>query len=333
MTGLTEHDLTVDARLLYHEATARGVHVTILGNHTFLMRKQGVQWYVHGSRTSLQSSIGYTVSKKKHVTKAILAQEHVPTANWVTIKTADDLDQLTRLTFPLVVKPSNGKGGRHVVVGVSTPEEVARLYERFEPKIDKEEGIFLLAEEMLCGHEYRILCVDYTFVGATYRKPAHVVGDGYSSIQALVEAKNAHPWRGAGHAQPLTRLSIDDTVQAVLHAQGYTVTTVPAEGVEVYLRRTANLSMGGEPWNVTHQMCAENIALCEHIARVCDLNTIGIDLMCSSLSLPIQQQPRAGVIEINSAPALRMHHFPVHGDSINAAGKILDMVLTHLGLA
>ena len=332
MAGLTRSDLTVTVRLLYDEAKKRGVHTTILGNLTLLMRTQTAQWYIHGSRTSLQSSVGYTISKRKHVTKAVLVDTNVPTANYVTIKTAQDLDKLDGLAFPIVVKPTNGKGGREVVVGVSSRAEAARIYQQFKPRIDTAEGIFLLAEEMLSGHEYRIICVDYTFVGAAYRQPAHVIGDGRSSIVDLVAAKNAHPWRGQGHAQPLTTLTIDSTVHAVLQAQGYAVTSVPAAGVEVRLRQTANLSTGGEPWNVTDDVCEENIALFEHIARVCDLNTIGIDVMCTSLSTPIRQQPGAGVIEINAAPALRMHHFPMHGEPINVAGKILDMVLTRLHL-
>lgn len=118
----------------------------------------------------------------------------------------------------------------------------------------------------------------------------------------------------------------------MLDAQGYMLTSVPAEGVEVCLQQMANRSTGGEPWNVTDQVCGENIALFKHIAHVCDLNTIGIDVMCSSLRTPIRDQPQAGVIEVNASPGLTTHHFPVRGEPINAAGKILDMVFNRLGL-
>lgn len=330
MAKWTRRDLTVAVRLLYDEAIKRGVDVIIIGRLTLSMRKQDAQWYVHGSRTSLQSSIGYMIAKKKHITKAVLVDKQVPTANYVSIKTARDLDKLARLTFPLVVKPTHGKRGNHVVVGVTSRIAVARIYQQFMPRIDADEGIFLLAEEMLSGHEYRILCVDYTFVAAAYRKPAHVVGDGRSSIQDLITAKNAQ--RGPDQAHPLTKLTIDGTAHDFLYVQGYTMTSVPDRGVEVRLQQMANLSTGGEPWNVTDQVCEENIALFEHIARVCDLNTVGIDVMCTSLSTPIREQPRAGVIEINASPGLVTHHFPVRGEPINAAGKIIDMVLTRLHL-
>ncbi len=330
MARQTAFDLTETTSLLYEEAIKRGIEVTMVGPLTLSMHKQGVGWYVHGSRTSLQSSIGYMIAKKKHIAKAILANKDIPTAKHVLIKTAQDLDKLTHLAFPIVVKPTHGKGGRDVMVGVPSREEAAQIYQQFEPRIDEEEGIFLLAEEMLSGQEYRILCVDYTFVAAAYRKPAHIIGDGYSSIQELVEASNAQ--RGPGQANPLTNLMVDRRAHQVLRAQGYTMTSVPAKGLEVRLQQIANLSTGGEPWNVTDQVCKENIALFEHIAHVCDLNTIGIDVMCTSLSTPIRKQPQAGVIEINASPGLRTHHFPVHGEPINVAGKILDMVLTRLGL-
>lgn len=191
MANITRRDLTVTARLMYDEAVKKGVEVTIIGPLTLSMQRQGLQWYVHGSRTSLQSSIGHTISKKKHITKGILVSKDVPTANYVLIRSAKDLPKLARLAFPIVVKPTHGKKGRDVRVGVASREHVAQLYQQFEPRIDEEEGIFLLAEEMLAGHEYRILCVDHAFVAAAYRKPAHVIGDGRSSIHDLVAAKNA----------------------------------------------------------------------------------------------------------------------------------------------
>lgn len=330
MDKWTRCDLTATVGLIYDEAIQRGVDVTICDRLTLLMRKWDVQWLVHGSSTSLQSAIGYMIAKKKHLTKAILVDRKVPTADYVLLRTVQDLDKLDCIDFPIVMKPTHGKSGNHVVVGVASRDAATRIYNQFAPRIDLEEGIFLLAEELLSGHEYRILCVGFTFIAAAYRYPAHVTGDGRSSIQDLVNAKNAQ--RGSDSLQPLNKLTIDCSVHDFLQAHGWTVSSVPALGEEVRLRQIANLSTGGEPWNVTSQVCDDNIALFEQIARDCDLNTIGIDVMCDSLAMPLRQQPQAGVIEINASPGLSTHHFPVRGEPINAAGKIMDMVLTQLQL-
>ena len=112
-----------------------------------------------------------------------------------------------------------------------------------------------------------------------------------------------------------------------LHELSFTLETVLPEGSEVALRKTANLSTGGEAWDVTDSVSPENQALFEKIARACDLNTIGIDMMCQSLETPIIDQPHAGVIEVNASPGLRMHHFPMQGTPRNVAQSILKKVM------
>jgi cyanophycin synthetase len=179
----------------------------------------------------------------------------------------------------------------------------------------------------LQGTEYRVVCVDYQFVAAAFRKPAHVVGDGQHSIEELVAEKNQHPWRGKGHINNLSLIEIDELVVSYLQNQGYEPSSVPATGVEVALRKTANLSTGGEAWDVTDTVGPENKALFESIARACDLNVCGIDIMCSSLSEPITQQAQAGVIEVNASPGLRMHHYPIQGTPRDVAGIILKSLL------
>jgi len=115
-------------------------------------------------------------------------------------------------------------------------------------------------------------------------------------------------------------------VLTYLKEQAYGLDSIPAEGIEVYLRKTANLSSGGEAWDVTDEVCQENRNLFEKIAKVCDLNTLGIDMMCQTLKSPIEFQENAGVIEINGSPGLRMHHYPLQGKPRNIAAIILDMV-------
>jgi cyanophycin synthetase len=188
----------------------------------------------------------------------------------------------------------------------------------------------MLFEEMLRGTEYRVVCIDYTLQAVAFRKPAHVIGDGTHTIQQLIDEKNRHPWRGEGHENNLTKIIVDETVHNVLAEQQLTLDAVPTQDREVLLRKTANLSTGGEAWDVTDQVCAENKFLFEKIARVCDLSIVGIDVMCESLSTPIEQQSHAGVIEVNASPGLRMHHYPIQGKARNVAQTILESTLHHL---
>ena len=323
--------LSISARLLYEEATQRGIECSLFpDDHLLQMSKNGKSWYTAGSRTSLQSSVGKTIADYKHLTKYVMEKNHVPTAPFTVVENMEQIDRVNQLRFPVVGKPTVGNQGKGVVVGIQNFEE-ARAYaqDQFTNYL-KRELEYVLFEELLVGEEYRILCIDYKFVAAAYRKPAHVVGNGTNTIQELIDQKNLHPWRGTGHESPLTMIIVDELVLRFLSEQSLNLENIPAHGQEVLLRKTANLSTGGEAWNVTDQVVPENRTLFEQIAKACDLNTTGIDVKCTSLSVPLQAQQRAGIVEVNTSPGLRMHHFPIQGEPVNAAGKILDMVMNHL---
>lgn len=316
--------LNMSSQLMYEAAQELGIQCHVFeDNDTILMQKDGKTWYTRGSRTSLQSSVGKSIADNKFLAKMVLNYHQLPTAKAERIAKIIDLPKLKNLHFPIALKPIAGRYGMGVRVGITSYEEAEQLY-RTEGYADS------IAEEMLTGTEYRILCVDYRFVAATYRQPAHVVGDGLHNISELVEQKNAHPWRGMGHHSPLTKILIDDMVKEYLAEQQVTVDQVPAKDQVVWLRKTANLSTGGEAWDVTDEVCEENKSLFAKIARACDLNVIGIDIMCQTLTTPITDQPKAGVIEVNASPGLRMHHFPMKGTPRAVAKTILEFVLVHL---
>ncbi|TNE52374.1 MAG: hypothetical protein EP343_01020 [Deltaproteobacteria bacterium] len=315
--------IEASTRLLFDEATKRGIACELLGDpHTILMNQGEHHWYVRGSRTSFQSSVGKTIADIKLVTKRICRHFNLPTAAFVHVKKAEDLEKVASLQYPLVMKPVDLRHGEGVVVGIPDMEASQRYYSRWNRP-----AIF---EEMLEGREYRVLCIDFQFVAAAWRKPAFVTGDGQHTIEELIAEKNRHPWRGEGHQGYLTRIEVDDLVQEYLTDRGLTLQSVPADGEEVKLRKTGGLSTGGEAWDVTDLVCDENRELFGQIARACDLNTIGIDMMCSSLETPIVGQEKAGIIEVNASPGLRMHHYPMQGTPRNVAGLILDMVERNL---
>ncbi|MGD9129738.1 MAG: ATP-grasp domain-containing protein [Candidatus Woesebacteria bacterium] len=317
--------LDASARIMYQEAQKRGIKCTTFGdNNTILMQKNGKHWYTRGSRTSFQSAIGCVIANLKELTKKILTHFDLPTAKYVVVKNSEEIQNIDKLQFPLVMKPIAGAHGRDVIVGIKDIEEAKKYYQEKPQKV--------LFEEMLEGTEYRIVCVDFKFVAAAFRKAAYVTGDGKKSITQLIDEKNQHPWRKEGHEGNLTKIKIDNLLKGYLKEQNLSLDSIPSKNKEVILRKTANLSTGGEAWNVTNQVSPENKKLFEKIAKACDLNVIGIDMMCQNLNTDITQQNKAGIIEVNKSPGLRMHHYPMKGKPINIAAKILDLVEKQLAL-
>lgn len=329
LTNQTPQDpnlLDASSRLMYEAAEKLGITCTIMPDQqTILMQMGDHQWYSRGSRTSTQSAIGQTIASNKATAKQFLHAYQIPTAQSVLVTQGSELAKLSALRWPVVMKPAKGAHGRGVIVGIQSLAEAESAFNKLaEPA---------LFEEMLSGIEYRIVCVDYQFQAAAYRKAAYVVGDGEHTIAELVTLKNQDPNRQMGHKGKLSTILIDEVVITNLAEQHLAPTTIPAVNQEVQLRKTANLSTGGEAHTVTHLVCPENKALFEKIARIFDLSVIGIDIMCQSLETPISDQPKAGVIEINKSPGLRMHHFPSVGEPIDLAKIILTATINHLKLS
>jgi cyanophycin synthetase len=312
--------LNASSRIIFEEAQKLGITCTTFDdNETILMEYHGKTWYTRGSRSSLQSSVGKTIADNKPITKSVLLHFGLPTAQGIVVGSATDLTNLAKLKFPVVMKPIDERHGKDVHVDIKNLASATKLFTNYGKKV--------LFEEMLQGTEYRIVCINYRFIAAAFRKPAFVVGDGTLTITELVAEKNKHPWRGSGHENNLSLITIDSVVAEYLTEQNLTPDSILEVGREVFLRKTANLSTGGEAWDVTDTVCTENRELFEKIAKACDLNTVGIDIMCGSLETPITAQENAGVIEVNASPGLRMHHFPMQGTPKNIAKIILNMIM------
>lgn len=320
MSGDIWKKLNASSGLMYKEALNRGYECVMFGDReTVLMQRDGKSFYVRGSRTSLQSSVGKTIADYKMLTKRVLQHFDIKTAKYQIVSRGKKLSEDDiQLKYPVVAKPVSSKHGKGVVVWIRTFEELSEVLSWA--------GGQMLVEEMLEGREYRVVCVDFKFVAAACREPAFVVGDGKSTVSELIEEKNAHRWRGKGHKKPLTVIEIDRELVGLVEEMGYELDSVVKEGEKLVLRRVANLSRGGEAHDVTDMVCKENRDLFEKIAKVSDLNTLGIDVMCESVEKPIIDQKKAGVIEVNASPGLRMHHYPMKGEVRDVAGKIFDML-------
>lgn len=218
--------------------------------------------------------------------------------------------------LPLVLKPTDGARGGSVYVGVDSHGEFTEIFDR----IAREHGR-VLVEEFVAGVEHRMLVVGGRVVAATRREPAHVVGNGRSDIAALVRAKNR---KRLASPNPIHRqLKIDRVVTRELARQGLTMDSRPAAGDMVYLRSTSNTHFGGDAIDATGDLRPDEVAMVERAARAFNgLRIAGFDVLL----------PRGGrgaepcIIELNSAPAIAMHHFPWRGNVQDAAGSILDLL-------
>ena len=269
--------------------------------------------------TGASNHIAVGIASDKQLTKTLLDQAGVPVPGGSTVATlAEALRVARRMKGPVVVKPLDANQGKGVTVNCATPEEVERAYD-----FARQYGRRIIVEEHLQGRDYRVLVTGRKVSAASWRRPPHVVGDGVSTVRALVELENANPARGAGHTNILTKIPLDDVALDVLAKQGYDLDAVPPAGAVVELRGNANLSTGGTAEDVTDLLPEETRDICIRAARTIGLDVAGIDIVCQDIALPLREQD-GGIIEVNAAPGIRMHQYPSRGTPRDAGDAIVE---------
>jgi cyanophycin synthetase len=277
---------------------------------------------LQATTTSDTSYVAVKIASDKQLTKTLLADAGVPVPRGDTVSSLDEALEVARwLRAPVTLKPLDGNHGKGVSVNCATPEEVERAY-----AFARKHGRRIIVERHVEGRDYRVLVADGKVVAASWRRPAHVVGDGAHTIAELVEIENRNPARGVGHSNSLTRIALDAHAEDILRGQGYDAATVPAQGVVVQLRGNANLSTGGTAEDVTARVHESTRRLCVRAAKTVGLDVAGIDIVCRDIGEPLAGQGGA-VIEVNAAPGIRMHQRPSEGEAHDAGAAILQGLL------
>jgi cyanophycin synthetase len=304
------------------EAIRRRIPYIRLNRHSLVQLGYGVnQRRVQATIASTTSSIAVELACDKEETKNLLEASEIPVPRGRIIRDEEDMDAaISRIGYPIVLKPINGNHGKGATTNIKTREEAvaaltaAQKYSR---------GV--ICEKFITGRDFRCLVIDNKFVAAALRTPAAVTGNGKSTVQELIDEVNKDPRRGYGHEKVLTSIKVDHFLMGMLEKKGYSLDTVVPEGEELWLKPTANLSTGGTATDVTDYVHPDNIFMCERIARIIGLNICGIDIMAEDLSVPITQNGGA-VLEVNAAPGFRMHLDPTEGLPRNVAANVLDML-------
>ncbi|MET0982951.1 MAG: cyanophycin synthetase, partial [Telluria sp.] len=274
---------------------------------------------LQATATGDTSYVAVKIASDKQLTKALLQEAGVPVPEGATVTTVEEAQRIARrLRAPVTVKPLDGNQGKGVTTRCTTPEEVALAF-----AFAREYGRRIIVERFVEGRDYRVLVAGGRIAAASFRRPAHVVGDGVSTITELVEIENQNPSRGTGHSNILTRLALDAHAEDMLRRQGYSPDAVPGSGTCVELRSNANLSTGGTAEDCTDLLPESTRALCVRAASKIGLDVAGIDIVCQDIAVPLDEQGGA-VIEVNAAPGIRMHQHPSAGAPRDAGEAIIE---------
>lgn len=301
-------------------ATRRGIPWARVNNDSRIRLGTGKAIrHVEATVTDRTSVIAVDLASNKHETKRVLTDVGLPAPHGCVVATREEaMACLDQTATPVVVKPLDSNQGRGVSLNLVNAEQVGEAFD-----LARENSHRVIVEEMFRGNDYRVVVVNGRMVAAAQRIPAHVWGDGVHTIRELIDLANHDPRRGDHHEKPMTKIQADPLVVAILKRHGRTLDDVPAKGTHVLLRDSANLSTGGEARDVTDRVHPTVQRVCERAARVIGLDVCGVDLVLPDIEQPLTV---GGIVEVNAAPGIRMHHFPAEGTARDVGGAIVDML-------
>ncbi|MEM6613240.1 MAG: cyanophycin synthetase [Cyanobacteria bacterium P01_C01_bin.72] len=307
------------------EAEARKIPWMWLSARAMLQLGYGArQKRIQATLSHNTSILGVELACDKEGTKNILGNAGVPVPKGTVIEYLDELDQAISDVggFPIVIKPLDGNHGRGITINVNGDQEAETAYD-LASKASKTRSV--IVEQYYQGNDHRVLVINGKVVAVAERVPAHVIGNGKDTIEELISQTNQDPRRGNGHDNVLTKIVIDQTSQAVLAKQGYSLDSVLPAQETAYLRATANLSTGGIAIDRTDQIHPENVWLAQRVAKIIGLDIAGIDIVTADISRPLRET-KGVIVEVNAAPGFRMHAAPSYGLPRNVGASVLEML-------
>ncbi len=302
------------------EAKKRGIPWRRMGTNSAIQLGYGAnQRQFQATITANTSAIGVDRAANKNATKQLLSKAKIPVAIGDLVTNEIELKEtITKIGYPVVVKPFNGNHGNNITTNITTWEQALDALKTAQIR-----SKYVLVEKYVSGFDFRALVIDGKFIAAAKRIPAHIIGDGKSTIKTLLEIENTNPLRGEGHEKVLTKITFDKDSETLISKLGYTLESIPPKEEVVFLKSTANLSTGATAIDVTDEVHSENKFMLERIAKIIGLDVCGIDIIASDLKSLLRVN--GGVIlEANAAPGFRMHISPSQGKSRNVAAAVVD---------
>jgi len=329
---LAEPGLTVAEGTSYHigafreASTHYGVDLRTLGGRQFEIVRDGeVVGRLNGMLTSLVTRDAVELCANKVRTIAVLSAAGVPVPRQRSFLKAEAEPALafaTKRDFEVVVKPCYGAGGTGVSTAIANAEDFQRAWSHAVDNLPPNREQRIVVESRCPGMDIRAVVVAGQFSCAATRLPAHVIGDGKSTVARLVAAKNALKSRHVEHGR--YPILLNERTTDRLRAAGLSPATVVARGELLALADVNNIHLGGESCEITDFLSPRIRAIAEQAARaVPGLGVVGVDLLVTTLG----DDAEVVVIEMNPRANLSVHHAPYRGTPQNPARDIVRVML------
>jgi cyanophycin synthetase len=307
---------SVSRTLIIAEAERRGWRVDFIGPNEYICQvtdSRGRMEMFLSSRPLRSSANGTAITIHKDVTLAYVQSRGYQVPAYIAFDDAASAHAFLEQHQTIVVKPTDAQQSAGVTINVTTQQQLteavalARTHSRSSN---------VILQKQIEGKLYRIFVINGKLVAAAHRSAAQVVGDGQHTIAKLTVELNQDPRRSDDNSAPLKRVKLAD-VEAFLGREG--LQEIPPAGLGVRISSIDSVSAGGESADVTVSVHPDWHKACGELAQGIGLFVCGFDIICEDISQPIRDN-YLPLLEMNSAPGLKLHHYPTAG------GEAIDVV-------
>ena len=304
-----EHSQRAVAEMWREGADAVGAEMRVLSPKLFEFRQGTAVTRISLHTTPFHDLVSMRVAEDKPFAYRILAEAGLPVPDHVVIDAADLGDTARafqqRFPPPFVVKPAHGGGGAGVIGEIYTPGQLRRALVHVR-RLSRE----ALLERQIEGHSYRVLLLDGDVLDVLKRSRPRVMGDGNSTLEALMFREHERRIAANGSAG-LKPFMVDlDCLYSIKRA-GYHLHSVLPVGVSIAVRTATNFNAREQIDSVDEPFLEGTIELARRATEVLGTRLAGVDFVTSDAAGSLTES--SGIIlEVEAIPGLT-HHYRTDG--------------------
>jgi cyanophycin synthetase len=172
----------------------------------------------------------------------------------------------------------------------------------------------------LHGKDYRVLVVDGVARSVVSCAAPSIVGDGRSTLRALIDETNAMPEAGQR-----TAIRCDELTDVVLARQGLALESVVTGGFRVRLREGWEPGSGGVVADLTRSIHPRVAEECARAARRIGLKVGEVAVVCRDISRSLESQGGC-ITGIDPSPDVGVHLSATGADVHGIGTAVLEML-------
>lgn len=317
-TFLNYGKLSLVPYIVKKSADQLNIPYTILSHNQINIDRHGKNLGFRSYINNINSEEGIKLSNHKYRCSLVLLNNQIPAPKPYLINNLKqhDISNIQKnltISFPVVIKPVSGTGGRDVFVNINNYQRVRQILNYFLKK-----GILnILIEDYIKGRDYRILCYQNQIIDIVERIPPYIVGHNHLTIKQLVREKNKEKIRQGLHPikinhEYLHSLQLNDDYQ-------------PKPGEKIVVNPISNFHNGGFPTRIPiSKVHPDNIKMLSRVNGVLNLNLSGIDFLIPDITKSYLNNQGA-INEVNKFPNFDIHYYADNKKRLDFCKRFLKL--------